>query len=147
MFCWCLRFVGLGEMFAFHFLSSHSYRIVVMWSGACLAHLVSSLPSFWQTFFGDLFTPVGSSSIPYKYLPQNMYPGLDLSLSVLLGVGEKTYFPQPHANLGRMQTQRRQQCSRSTFLTNRSVFTCRQFMAMPRSRFKVWQENRHKRLQ
>lgn len=36
-----------------------------------------------------------------------MYPGLDLSLSVLLGMGEKTYFPQPHANLARMQTQKK----------------------------------------
>lgn len=86
--------------------------------------------------FGDVFTPVESSSVPYKYFPQ------DFSLFVLQGVVENTSFSQPHANLSRVQTQRRQQCSRNTFLTNRHVSTCRQFMAMPRSRFKLCQENR-----
>ncbi|KAK2518971.1 Siah3 [Columba livia] len=42
-------------------------------------------------------------------IQRSMYPGLDLSLSVLLGVDEKTHFPQSPANLNRMQTQRRQQ--------------------------------------
>lgn len=107
----------------FHFLSSYSYKTDVMWSEARLAHLVSSLPLFWQMFFGDLFTTVESSSIPYKYLSQDTYAGLDVSSPVLLGVGAKACFPQPHANLSGMQTQRRQQCSRSMFLTNNGVFT------------------------
>lgn len=107
----------------FHFLSSYSYKTDVTWSEARLAHLVSSLPLFWQMFFGDLFTTVESCSIPYKYLSQDTYAGLDVSSPAFLGVGAKTCFPQPHANLSGMQTQRRQQCSRSMFLTNNGVFT------------------------
>lgn len=52
MFCWCLGFIGLDEMFVFYILFLHSYKIVMMQSGACLAHLVSFLlPLFWQFFF------------------------------------------------------------------------------------------------
>lgn len=44
----CFRFVGFGDTFTSYFLSSHSYKIIVMWSGSCLSQSISSLPAFWQ---------------------------------------------------------------------------------------------------
>lgn len=68
----CFRFVGLGDMFTSYFLFSHSQETAVMWSEYCLAHSVSSLSSFWQTLFVEVFTSFEPSRVPYKYFPQHI---------------------------------------------------------------------------
>lgn len=126
--CWLWRYVHI--LFSLLTFLQHNCDVVRVLS-ISFSFLSASTPAN----FGDVFTPVESSSVPYKYFPQDIDPGLNFSLfkrsEWLQGVAENTSFSQPHANFSRVQTQRRQQCSRNTFLTSRHVSTCRQFMLCP----------------